>query len=551
MPQYLPLPDGTFLPVEEGQNPREVWLRAMEVYPEAFGVEKEKPPEPTVRGQIKEFAKGLAPGAIGLAESAGTGISALLPDEQEKSARRIIGGLAASAREPFAAAPGYEETVGRKFGESVGSVLPFLAMGPLGVAGRVGMAGLGVGAGAGEARVRAEQGGADAEQRSLATGLGGVVGVTEMFAPARILGRLSAPVQAGAVAVVKRALMAGGEEAAQEAASQVAQNLIAKGIYKPEQEIIEQVGESAAYGGATGALVQGLLDMAIGRRAKGPTTPTQPMGGAVEPAITPPITPPGPPTQGMTGAPVGAITPEETALDEQYQQLLGTFKALKAERKGKGKQPDPSLDAEIAAVQEQLKAITPLHAPIRAKMRVEREKQALLEKQMAFADEKANRMQEMRAVQEGEQLRVAGLTPEEYAAERTFAVPEGPQVPKGTMPTPVGIAPQGTPPVLSAAEKAQEYMAQQIALADENELTSQKAPEQQVSDYAQYLLSDPEMAAQLVQFNAQIPTLNSKQNEKVLELIENALKLQRNQSESAAAKQAQAAAEQALSLIHI
>ena len=379
MPQYLPLPDGTFLPIEKGQNPREVWLRAMEVYPEAFGVKKEAPPEPTVGGQIKEFAKGLVPGAIGLAESAGTGISALLPDEQEKSARRIIGGLAASAREPFAAAPGYEETVGRKFGESVGSVLPFLAMGPLGVAGRLGMAGLGVGAGAGEARVRAEQGGADAEQRSLATGLGGVVGVTEMFAPARILGRLSAPVQAGAVAAVKRALVAGGEEAAQEAASQIAQNLIAKGIYKPEQEIIEQVGESAAYGGATGALVQGLLDMAIGRRAKGPTTPTQPTGGAVEPPITPPITPSGPPTQGMTGAPVGAITPEETALDEQYQQLLSTFKELKAERKGKGKQPDPSLDAEIAAVQEQLKAISPLHAPIRAKMRVEREKQALLE----------------------------------------------------------------------------------------------------------------------------------------------------------------------------
>jgi hypothetical protein len=536
MPQYLPLPDGTFLPIEEGQNPREVWLRAIEVYPEAFGIEKEKPSEPTVGGQIKEFAKGLAPGAIGLAESAGTGISALLPDEQEKSARRIIGNLAASAREPFAAAPGYEETVGRKFGESVGSVLPFLAMGPLGVAGRLGMAGLGVGAGAGEARVRAEQGGADAEQRSLATGLGGVVGATEMFAPARILGRLSAPVQAGAVAVVKRALMAGGEEAAQEAASQVAQNLIAKGIYKPEQEIIEQVGESAAYGGATGALVQGLLDMAIGRRAKGPTTPTQPMGGAVEPAITPPVTPPGPSTQGMTGAPVGAITPEETALDEQYQQLLSTFKELKAERKGKGKQPDPSLDAEIAAVQEQLKAISPLHAPIRAKMRVEREKQALLEKQMAFADEKANRMQEMRAAQEAEQLRVAGLTPEEYAAERTFAVPEGPQVPKGTMPTPVGPTPQTA---------AQAYMAQQIALADENELTNQKERDDQVPDYAQYLLANPEMAAQLVQFNAQIPTLNSKQNAKVLELLQNALKLQRNQTESAAAKQAQAAAEQA------
>jgi hypothetical protein len=94
-----------------------------------------------------------------------------------------------------------------------------------------------------------------------------------MFAPVRILSRLADPIKQGAVAQVKRALIAGGEEGAQEAASQVAQNLISKGIYKPEQEIIEQVGESAAYGGATGALVQGLLDMALGRRVSGAGAP--------------------------------------------------------------------------------------------------------------------------------------------------------------------------------------------------------------------------------------------------------------------------------------
>ena len=69
-------------------------------------------------------------------------------------------------------------------------------------------------------------------------------------------------------------------------------------------------------------------------------------------------------------------------------------------------------------------------------------------------------------------------------------------------------------------------MAQQIALANENELTNQKAPEQQVSDYAQYLLANPEMAAQLVQFNAQIPTLNSKQNTQLLEILRGTLKHQ-------------------------
>jgi hypothetical protein len=137
------------------------------------------------------------------------------------------------------------------------------------------MAALGTGAGAGEARTRAEQEGATAEQRGTATALGSVVGVSEMFAPVRILGRVSEPIKAGATAQLKRIAAAGGEEAAQEAAAQIAQNLIAKGVYKPEQAIIEQVGESAAYGGAVGALAQGLLDMALGRRVSKAGTPDE------------------------------------------------------------------------------------------------------------------------------------------------------------------------------------------------------------------------------------------------------------------------------------
>ena len=226
-------------------------------------------PETTFGGSVKEFFKGLAPGAVGLVESAAVGASALLPKDTEESARKRIAEIAGAAKAPFAAAPGYEDTIPRKFGEAVGSIAPFLALGPAGIAGRAGMAALGTGAGAGEARTRAEQEGATAEQRGTATALGSVVGISEMFAPLRILGRLDDPIKRGATAQLKRIAAAGGEEAAQEAAAQIAQNLIAKGIYKPEQAIIEQVGESAAYGGAVGALAQGLLDMALGRRVKG------------------------------------------------------------------------------------------------------------------------------------------------------------------------------------------------------------------------------------------------------------------------------------------
>ena len=223
MPQYLPLPDGSYITAKEGEAPEETWQRAIQEHPEAFQPQKpkEEKKEPTLGGQAKEFFKGLIPGGVGLLETAGTGISSLLPQEQELATRRAINEYAAAARKPFEAAPGYEDTIGRKLGEGVGSFLPLvplMAAGPLGVAGA---GALSLGAGAGEARIGAEQAGATPEQISRATLLGNIPGAFDLITPARILKRVAEPIKAGAVAMVKRAFVAGGEEAAQEAAQQI------------------------------------------------------------------------------------------------------------------------------------------------------------------------------------------------------------------------------------------------------------------------------------------------------------------------------------------
>jgi hypothetical protein len=262
MPYAIRLPDGTLVQnIPDDLPPEQAKRRII-----AAGLIKA--PETTVLGQIGEGFKGLVPGAVGLVESAAVGASALLPEDYEKTAREKIASIAGAAKAPFAASAGYEESVGRKLGESIGSFAPMLALGPLGLAGRAGMVGLGVGAGAGEARTRAEREGATAEERGKATFLGMGPGLLEVFAPFRILSRVPDAATAQGVQLVKRAALAGGEEAAQEAASNFAQNLIAKGVYKPEQELIEGLGEAAAYGGATGAIVQGLMDLALGRRAR-------------------------------------------------------------------------------------------------------------------------------------------------------------------------------------------------------------------------------------------------------------------------------------------
>lgn len=46
------------------------------------------PPQTTVGGNIKEFFKGVAPGALGLAKTAGTGIAALLPESRNFCSQR-------------------------------------------------------------------------------------------------------------------------------------------------------------------------------------------------------------------------------------------------------------------------------------------------------------------------------------------------------------------------------------------------------------------------------------------------------------------------------
>jgi hypothetical protein len=235
---------------------------------------------PSLLGQAKETLKGLPAGAVGLVEQAAIGASALLPDEMEKGVRETIASTAAAARRPFEAAPGYEETVGRKLGEAGGSFAPFLATLPFGLLGVAAALGLGVAAGAGEARTRAEQEGATEEQRATATALGTIPGALELFAPFRILRRIPEGEVVSGVERVKRAFFAGGEEAAQETASAVAQNFIAREVYKPDQELIEGVGEQASYGAAVGAIAQGLFDLAIPGKQRGaepsPTQPTEP-----------------------------------------------------------------------------------------------------------------------------------------------------------------------------------------------------------------------------------------------------------------------------------
>lgn len=259
------LPDGRVarFEVPEGTSP-EAAQQMMELeLPSILKPPAPPKPETTLGGNLKEFAKGIVPGAVGLAETAATGASALLPEDMEKSARKTISETAAAAKKPFEAEKGYEESVGRRLGEGVGSTLPFFLLGPAGAAGRAVGAGIGAAAGAGEARQEAEAKGQTGDARMWATALGAPVGLLDLIAP---------QVSAGKSMIIN-AFKRGGMEGATEAAQKVAQNLIAKGLYDPSRSALEGSGEEGAYGAGTGAIISFLLDATLGKKGRGAGAP--------------------------------------------------------------------------------------------------------------------------------------------------------------------------------------------------------------------------------------------------------------------------------------
>ena len=245
------------------------------------------PEEPSFFGDI--FG-GLKEGFVGGLETAGIGAAALLPEEAEKKTVDVITSVADYlAPDPEEGDP--EASVTRKVSQALGSMLTFFGPGLAGV-GIARAAGAGIAAskaagygtsgafasslGAGEARQRAIAEGATEDEIESATRGGAVIGLSELLPIQRLFRALDAKTVDSISDYATNALKTGGVEGLQEASAQVAQNMLAKEIYKPEQSLIEGSGGSAAYGGAAGAIMQTVMDLAFGRKGGRGTTTEEP-----------------------------------------------------------------------------------------------------------------------------------------------------------------------------------------------------------------------------------------------------------------------------------
>ena len=223
---------------------------------------------------LGEIPKGIARGGIGMLESGLLGAATLLPEQYETPTREAIRRGAYSLKPQ--ADVGLEDTVGGKFGEALGS---FAGLGLVSLlpGGQFAAPALAVGAGAGEASERARAAGATEAERTQAAMFGAPVGLAELL-PIKFISVLGKPTTGTIINRLARAAAEGGVEGAQEAATQIAQNLVAQGLYDPNQGVFTNTGESLGYGAGVGGLVQAVLDLLPGRSRT--------------PAVVPPEAPP-------------------------------------------------------------------------------------------------------------------------------------------------------------------------------------------------------------------------------------------------------------------
>ena len=339
------LHDGTVLEFPDGTSPEIVQATVKRVM-------LEKNPT-TVFSHAKEALKAIPRGLMQGLEQATTGAAALLPEDFEKPVVAKAHELA--QRFSPTAGLGYEEAIPTKLGEGLGSMGTFLI--PGGLPARAAMAGA---MGAGEARQRAQKAGATPEEISSATAQGILPGLTDILPVERLINGLGKTAINGITTRLVRMAETGGMEGAQEMAQNIGQNIIAQG-YDPTQGTFTGTGEAGAYGAGVGAVAQGLLDLAFGRRAPRIAGTKQAQGdGSIEAIPQEPIVPVGPVAEDPLQAPFEVSAEDVTRrLQEEYvKRNSPADPATQTQIDVKQAELDKRT-AEIADMQSRFKSLSP------------------------------------------------------------------------------------------------------------------------------------------------------------------------------------------------
>jgi len=281
MPYQITLPDGSIGMIDDSV-PRDRAMEAAEAaYPDAFpGIGEQ------LLGAPGELAKGFARGFVdpvsGLLSTGYTGLRAA-GMELDPFAETAVGKGLAGVQEYLA--PDYGTV--SQFAGALGGLGSFLVPGAAlakGLGRTATLGGMATGLGAEEARSRVEE--ARAEGIEVTPGQefgvqlgGGVIGISELAPIERLTGPLQAVLRGvkksdadmiapGLFNSAKRMVETGGIEGLQEGMANVAQDLLAKGVYNPNLDVGDSALGDAAMGASVGAFAQGAIELVTKGRRK-------------------------------------------------------------------------------------------------------------------------------------------------------------------------------------------------------------------------------------------------------------------------------------------
>ena len=279
----------------QSEVPPEIARRRAELEASIAAREAARAELPKDTGFFDDITSGFGAGVVGVGEMAALGLAAPLEEQSELAARERIQSVA----ESFRPEGGDPDSVTYKLSSALGSIAGLAAVPaaaaftPLGTAGALGLGALAAGAaGSGEASERARAADATEEERGAATLRGAAIGLLDIVPIARVLPLSKMPELAKLVDKIPpekvetigeriySAGVTGGAEAAQEAASNILQNLNEQ-EYNAAAETFGGTAEEAALGGGAGAILQGLVDLFAPRRG------AKTVGDAVEEADVP------------------------------------------------------------------------------------------------------------------------------------------------------------------------------------------------------------------------------------------------------------------------
>ena len=235
----------------------------------AAALETAKARKATIGDYLGEIPKGLVSGASSMLESGALGLAAILPEEAENVVRGGIKSVGKAVQDyvpaDFNLGSTLQKSIPRSVSEATGS---FLGLAGTSMINPLAGVTLAVSAGAGEASERAREDGASLEDRNLAALLGTIPGALELL-PIKFLSVINKAQKQNFTDALVRIVEQTGIEGAQEAVSSIAQNLIAREVYKPEQSLTEGTAEEAALGGSVGAIIQSTLELIAPRKRGG------------------------------------------------------------------------------------------------------------------------------------------------------------------------------------------------------------------------------------------------------------------------------------------